>query len=386
MNSIHREVIMPHSEFDLYSTNICHLQKIKRDLLENTPLDLELQFPNFSLHCNRLCARYIYDYLLFPVQLMRNNSIQIDKLKHLLCITKDFEKFFEYMMNLLIADGLLVENNGFLQFNHRSNSVWKNTDLQMIYPMFRGTLALLDHCVSNFTMALSEKIPAIGVLYPDGSPEFMKQTLSDDTAVYTEMPVIKDIAVNLLLSLFKEFSSLKILEIGGGQGLITREILDSISDITTVEYFFTDISRRFVIDMQRHANDKGLNFLKCGQFDITRCPSEQGIQSANYDIILGLDVVHATPNIELTLKNIKSLLKPEGFLCLLETTTSQRWQNLIMGLAKGWWVFNDKWRTSTPLLSPSGWENVINASGYSRSDITTLKNTNSDAALILASR
>ncbi len=137
--------------------------------------------------------------------------------------------------------------------------------------------------------------------------------------------------------------------------------------------------------MQRYAKDKSLNFLKCDQFDITKNPIEQGIKLNTYDIILGLDVVHATPNIEITLKNLKSILNVEGVLCLAETTDAQCWQHLIMGVTKGWWLFDDEWRISTPLLSPICWHKVLEKSEFSSTKIITLENKNSDAALIIAS-
>lgn len=376
---------MPQYASNLFSIATNNLQKFRLALLKNTSHSLEYQFPDFSLQCNRLCAQYIYGYLTAPLNAKQQLTINIKQLKTLLCITKNYEKFYDYMLDALIADGLLVRNFDLLQFNKTQNASWKSSELKMIYPMFRGTLTLLDHCVSHFSLALSEKIPAISVLYPEGSTAFMDKTFSEDTAEYTEMPIIRNIAVKLLSTLINELPSLKILEVGGGRGLITRELLDNITDKNIVEYHFTDISRRFVIDMKRHAKDKGLTFLTCDQFDITKKPIDQGIQLNTYDIILGLDVVHATPNIETTLRNLKSLLKAEGLLCLLETTNVQRWQNLIMGLTKGWWLFDDKWRKSIPLLSATCWKIVIEDSGFLSTNITTLQNKNSDAALIFAS-
>lgn len=366
---------------NLPQTAFEYLHDIKNSVLKNPIHDLEEKFPNFSRYCNEVCDKYLYDYLTSPLADQNIFTIHQDKLKNLLNISHDYQKFYHYMLDILIKDNQLTINNDILSFESPFHFEWNNSKLQKHYPMFKGTLSLLDHCVSHYKSALSGQIPAISVLYPDGDVTFIENKLNEDIAEYSEIPVIRNIAITLI-SQISQSSPLRILEIGGGRGIITKELLNNINHNNLIEYHFTDIGRRFVLDMKRSTNN--LSFVKCSQFDITKNPIEQGIQPNSYDIILGLDVVHATPNIETTLMNLKSVMKKDGILCLLETTYAQRWQNLMMGLTKGWWLFEDQWRTSTPLVSSNNWKKVIKQCEFNAYDIMTLKNKNSDAALIFA--
>ena len=94
-------------------------------------------------------------------------------------------------------------------------------------------------------------------------------------------------------------------------------------------------------------------------------PVTQGFDVGSYDIIVGLDVVHATPRIAETLDNLKSLLGPRGLLCLLETVKTHRHMNMIWGLAEGWWFFEDrKLRPHSPLLGIPAWIDVLEQAGF----------------------
>jgi hypothetical protein len=49
-------------------------------------------------------------------------------------------------------------------------------------------------------------------------------------------------------------------------------------------------------------------------------------------------VIHATPDLTQTLKNVHRLLAPDGILFLQELSPSTKWINYIMGTLAGWWL------------------------------------------------
>src|SRR5207247_764042 len=83
-----------------------------------------------------------------------------------------------------------------------------------------------------------------------------------------------------------------------------------------------------------------------------------------FDVILALDVVHATPNIPATLGHLRRLLRPGGALHLIETLPPARLTTMIWGLAADWWRFDDGLRVDSPLLSLEAWEQVLHAAGF----------------------
>lgn len=361
---------------DLFIATTNFLKNLKRED------DLTMKFPNFMQDCNNICSGYIYNYLF---GCYKEPSIRIELLKQQLNILDTYDKLLHYMISVLIEDEIVSKTKNQLLINTNYNfTKIKEQEITVKHQLFRGTLFLLKHCTNHYKEALSGSIPALSVLYPEGKQSFLTQTLALDKAEYTEMPFFINTLVELIAKLSKN-SALNILEIGGGSGMASKKIFNKITNNKGVSYHFTDIGRRFIIDMKHYLAENDLNFVTCSKFDITKAPQSQNLMPNNYDIIIGLDVVHATPDITQSLHNLKTILKPNGILCLLETTKAQRWHNLTMGLTKDWWNYNDKWRKNTPLLPTTEWHKVITASGFKFTYIYESGNKNSDAALIIAS-
>ncbi|OKL63922.1 hypothetical protein UA08_00474 [Talaromyces atroroseus] len=106
--------------------------------------------------------------------------------------------------------------------------------------------------------------------------------------------------------------------------------------------------------------------------DIEELPVLQGYQEYSYDLIIASNVLHATKSLHNTLTNVRTLLKPGGYLLLLEITDSDqiRIGTMTSGLA-GWWVGANDNRQYTPTVSPSVWNNVLRNSGFSGVDTKT---------------
>ncbi len=142
----------------------------------------------------------------------------------------------------------------------------------------------------------------------------------------------------------------KILEIGAGTGGLTSHVLETISPInlsqnskdlrtaTVHEYVFTDVSKLFL----SYARQKfsACSYMKYQLLDIEKSPSTQGFKKHYYDFVLAANVLHATMNLNETLRNIKELLKPGGILVILEVTKPTLFLDLTFGLLDGWWRFS----------------------------------------------
>src|SRR6185436_7382824 len=74
---------------------------------------------------------------------------------------------------------------------------------------------------------------------------------------------------------------LRVLEVGGGEGLLTQALLPSFEG-RPVEYTFTDIGRSFVVNAERLAAQRGQNFMRFGVLDISRPPVEQGFAPGSF--------------------------------------------------------------------------------------------------------
>ena len=98
----------------------------------------------------------------------------------------------------------------------------------------------------------------------------------------------------------------------------------------------------------------------------------QGFEPHSYDLVIASLVIHATRNLEQTLRNARSLLKPGGYLLMSELTNIDITRaSFIFGCLPGWWLGKDEGRVLHPSVSPSKWDAVLRRSGFSGIDSMT---------------
>jgi acyl carrier protein len=106
-------------------------------------------------------------------------------------------------------------------------------------------------------------------------------------------------------------------------------------------------------------------FINYGLLDAEKSPQEQGYESHAFDIVIAASVLHATRNIKEVLRNIRSLLAPNGLLLLVEETRFHTLFDMGMGLQKGFDFFEDEdLRQRHPLLSKEQWREALLAEGF----------------------
>lgn len=161
---------------------------------------------------------------------------------------------------------------------------------------------------------------------------------------------------------------MRVLEIGAGTGGVTATILRAMhgphNERLYERYVYTDISPGFFDGAQeRFSVYDGIDYRP---LDITADVSAQGFD-ASYDLIIASNVLHATPNLQQTLSNVKSLLRPNGKLFLQELAPVTKWINYIMGTLPGWWLSTDN-RSWEPYVSPERWDAELRAAGFTGTD------------------
>lgn len=115
---------------------------------------------------------------------------------------------------------------------------------------------------------------------------------------------------------------LRVLEIGAGTGSATSAVLSYLRTTEGArlysQYVFTDISPGFIAAAREEFQNPGIEFKV---LDITKDLQEQGFTPHAYDLVVAGNVLHATPKLRDTLRQVWKLLAPKGWLLLQELTT-----------------------------------------------------------------
>lgn len=157
---------------------------------------------------------------------------------------------------------------------------------------------------------------------------------------------------------------------GSGTGGATRAILKELGSAFS-SYTFTDISSAFFETAEEEFQEfTGRMIFKT--FDMEKDVISQGYTEEYYDMIVASYVLHATEPIERALGNARRLLRPGGFLLVLEVKDSSSLRNgLSMGGLPGWWIGADSGRKWGPAVSLLQWDILLRKSGFSGIDTTT---------------
>ncbi|TAQ90890.1 hypothetical protein B7494_g783 [Chlorociboria aeruginascens] len=169
----------------------------------------------------------------------------------------------------------------------------------------------------------------------------------------------------------------RILEVGAGTGGMTRHILKAISHSTENDgrapryagYEYTDISPSFFEKAQETFSDQ-LDRMSFKTFNVEDDPLLQGFEEKQYDIIVASSVLHATKDLDITLQNIRKLLKPGGKLVLFEITQPNKLRaGFVFGLLPGWWLGIEQHRLWNPCVTKGEWNEALLRTGFSGSEL-----------------
>ncbi|KAJ6114967.1 Acyl transferase/acyl hydrolase/lysophospholipase [Penicillium sp. IBT 16267x] len=169
--------------------------------------------------------------------------------------------------------------------------------------------------------------------------------------------------------------NLRVLEIGAGLGGSTANALRFLTPggrTLYSNYTFTDISPGFFSAAKgRFGLYPNMEY---ATLDISKDPAEQGFDGLTYDLILATNVIHATPHLKESLKNVRKLLAPSGRLLLheLAPTPTSKWVNYIWGTLAGWWNGEADDRVDEPYVDVHRWVRELKAAGFRTPDAIVL--------------
>lgn len=283
-----------------------------------------------------------------------------------------YDRWFAEAVRILEADGRLervgdgVMDSGVVP--RPLDELWREWDTER--PRWRGNPDLADVHVLLETMLrafgeiLTGRRHAMEVLFPGGSTELVENAYrsNPETAFFN-----RALAAEVVAQLRRADRPARILEIGAGTGATTALVLDAVAEhgLTVGEYRYTDVSRAF-LDHAERTFAAGRPFLTYGLLDVEQPLAGQGVDVGGYDVVVAANVLHATRDVRVTVRNAKAALTRGGLLLLNEATANNLINQFTFGLLDGWWLFTDDdvRLPGGPLLSVDGWLGVLAGAGF----------------------
>ena len=270
------------------------------------------------------------------------------------------------VLHEILRHGKLVDydGRGYIRSDvpvETTNSSILFRDIVTQFPQHAKEHMLLSLCGADMSKFLSGKMDPLSVLF--GS-KANRNILED---VYTTAPMFVIMSQLLTSFLEKALSTsvpgpdgkFHIVELGAGTGATTRWVVDRLVQRgIPIKYTFTDISAALVSAAKRKFAK--LDCVRYATIDIEKEPPAQ--YQGQFDIVLATNCIHATSNLPNSLGNISKLLRPHGFVSLVELTTRNFWLDMVFGLLDGWWLYDDG--RPYVLATPEFWEKSMRQTGF----------------------
>ncbi|PLB44277.1 putative polyketide synthase [Aspergillus steynii IBT 23096] len=281
------------------------------------------------------------------------------------------ERFINLIYDLLETDARLIDRKGSAIIRTAVAAPTKTPEalaesLIRDEPVHAAEHKLTAMIGPKFADCLTGKADALQLMF--GAPEG-REIVTD---MYANSPItgiwIQQLAhfvEQLVRRLPANGEPLRILELGAGTGGTTSKIVPLLHRLgIPVHYTMTDLSGSLVATARKRF--KQYPFMDFKVVDIESAPDAKLLQSQH--IVFATNCVHATRNLSISLTNIHQLLRPDGFLMLLEMTEMIPWVDFIFGLVEGWWLFEDD--RDYVLQPATHWERKLQSVGFGHVDWT----------------
>ncbi|XP_038076091.1 hybrid PKS-NRPS synthetase pynA-like [Patiria miniata] len=185
-------------------------------------------------------------------------------------------------------------------------------------PELDAEVNLLKHFGDILPESLKDPQVGLSVLYPEeGIDNYYHNSLS--TRLYykaTSQAVVKSISEAV-----KQKTVVRVLELGGQIGSLTQMVLEPLKDMgltEQIEYVFTDGNKKLIQQAQDNLSD--YSFIEYKQLDIKKNAKEQDLVANSFDIVICVNALHATNNIQQSARNVRNLVSPDGLMFIIENT------------------------------------------------------------------
>ncbi|VEP17551.1 Beta-ketoacyl synthase [Hyella patelloides LEGE 07179] len=278
-------------------------------------------------------------------------------------IAPSYQQLMARWLDILVAKGHLQHTNGV--YSHlaecsKDDLTEMLAEFQTRWIKFPQMIELTQQCGENLAAVIAGKKEPLeifnGLVYQQG------KNANPEMPLFAYYSAIMRASLKQLVNSLPETTQLRILEVGGGQGLATTDLLP-ILPVDQTKYTFTDIGNWFLTQAKSKFSD--YPFLEYKLLDLANPPQDQGFESDRFDVVIAANVLHVPDNLDRTLEHIRSLLAPGGIVLIWEITTPLLFFDITSGLLMK--PLTDQQRSrGNPFLTSQQWQAKLAEKGFSQ--------------------
>ena len=315
------------------------------------------------------------------------------ELRQRLKVVRDQERLFGRLFEMLAEGEVLAEvpdgswvvacgTGDLLPGGIAADPAGLAASLRERHPRGWNELGLLARCGAALADVLRGRADPVALLFGGDDPGAAE--------LYREAPALRavnrllgDVAAGLVAEL-PEGRRLRVLEVGAGTGSATAALLAALP-AGRCDYVWTDVSAGFLRPAEERFGGSS-HSIEYRVLDIGADPGGQGFARHGYDLVVAANVLHATPELAVSLGHCRELLAPDGVLLALEGLRKRGWLDLTFGLLEGWWHFADRYRKGYALIGERVWRTALEDAGFAEMAVlgTETEADRADQGLIVA--
>ncbi|WP_438018417.1 SDR family NAD(P)-dependent oxidoreductase [Sorangium sp. So ce315] len=297
----------------------------------------------------------------------------LESWKERIALPRPLDRWIEESLRALQEDGVVAAAEGCWTVADPALAdgadVWARWEAHTREALSDPRVRLLDVTLRALPEILTGRQRATDVLFPGGSMQLVEGVYGGDRAADAFNATVADVVAAIVNARLRvePGARVRILEIGAGTGGTSEGVLARLEPCVGAveEYCFTDVSRVFLARAQEHYAQRH-PCLKTAIFDVEQPLADQGIAAGRYDVVIAANVLHATKNVRVSLRNAKAALQGNGVLVLNELSGRSLFAHLTFGLLDRWWNYDDQALrlSGTPALTFDGWQRALRAEGF----------------------
>ena len=148
--------------------------------------------------------------------------------------------------------------------------------------------------------------------------------------------------VNYVQHFAFKYPAASILELNAGAGEVATSIIQALASniraLPIERYDIANIQPSDLENVKAQLRDEWVHVVHTLELDISRDPLIQGFSIEAYDLVIISDIDSGTHEIDAVFPHIRSLLKPQGQLVVLQKLKRPLYQILLSGLLPEWCV------------------------------------------------